>query len=105
MDAGNVSAIISAVAGITGVLLGNAFVWAKEWGTTRQKDKRAISYARILLISHLDRFATECLEVARGDGTRQGQPAGEGANGKPSQLYRPSIRLISTSTGNRFQRI
>ncbi|MFG0863132.1 hypothetical protein [Pseudomonas sp. CJQ_13] len=78
MDAGNVSAIISAAAGITGVLLGNAFVWVKEWGTTRQKDKRDISYAGILLISHLDRFATECLEVARDDGTRQGQPAGEG---------------------------
>lgn len=77
MDAGNVSAIISAVAGITGVLLGNAFVLAKEWGATRRKDKRDISYAGILLISHLDRFATECLEVARDDGTWQGQPAGE----------------------------
>mgnify|MGYP005999860647 CR=1 FL=1 len=77
MDAGNVSAIISAAAGITGVLLGNVFVWAKEWGITRRKDKRDISYAGILLISHLDRLATECLEVARDNGTRQGQPAGE----------------------------
>lgn len=31
MDSGNVSAIISAVAGISGVLLGNLFVLVKEW--------------------------------------------------------------------------
>lgn len=78
MDAGNVSAIISAAAGITGVLLGNAVVWAKERGVNRRRDEREISYAGILLISHLDRLATECLEVAKDDGTRHGQPAGEG---------------------------
>ncbi|WP_410481684.1 hypothetical protein ACJ70E_08255 [Pseudomonas plecoglossicida] len=78
MDSGNVSAIIGAAAGIGGVLVGNFFVLTKEWWAQRQKRKRDAAYAGIILISHLDRFASECLEVACDDGTIQGQPAGEG---------------------------
>lgn len=40
MDAGNTSAIISAAAGISGVLLGNTFVAFKEWLTNKSKRQR-----------------------------------------------------------------
>jgi len=40
MDSGNVSAIISAVAGISGVLFGNTFVLIKEWWTRRKTAKQ-----------------------------------------------------------------
>jgi len=78
MDSGNFSAIIGAAAGISGVLVGDFFVLIKEWLAQRQKRRRDAAYAGIILISHLDRFATECLEVACDDGTIQGHPAGEG---------------------------
>ncbi|WP_426101767.1 hypothetical protein [Pseudomonas sp. PSPC3-3] len=78
MDPGNVSAIISAVAGISGVLLGNSFVAIKEWWTNRNKVNQATTYLGIIVVSHLERFATGCLEVSLDDGTSQGQPAGEG---------------------------
>lgn len=77
MDSGNVSAVISAVAGISGVLLGNAFVLVKDWWLKDQREKQDLSYSGVILIAHLDRFATDCLEVAMDDGTYQGQPAGK----------------------------
>ncbi len=83
VDSGNVSAIIGASAGIAGVLLGNCFVLVKEWWAQRQKGKRDISYASIILISHLDRLVTECLEVARDDGTVYGEPTGVAGQREP----------------------
>ncbi|AJW45477.1 Transmembrane protein [Ralstonia mannitolilytica] len=76
MDAGNTSAIISAVAGISGVLLGNSFVAIKEWLTSRSKRQKDTAYLTILVVSHLDRFANGCLHVALDDGTEYGRPAG-----------------------------
>ncbi|MBV8659806.1 MAG: hypothetical protein JO142_18455 [Burkholderiales bacterium] len=76
MDTGNVSAIISAVAGISGVLLGNSFVAVKEWLINRSKRHKDTVYLAIIVVSHLDRFATGCLYVALDDGTDRGQPAG-----------------------------
>jgi hypothetical protein len=76
MDSGSVSAIISAVAGISGVLLGNLFVLVKEWwvkrGTVGQN-----TYLGIIVVSHLDRFTTQCFDVCMDDGTYHGQPAGQ----------------------------
>lgn len=72
----HISSIITAGAGITGVLLGNFFVAIKEWAVTRKKDARDSAYLAILVVSHLDRFANGCLHVALDDGTDQGQPAG-----------------------------
>ncbi|WP_447741702.1 hypothetical protein [Pseudomonas laurentiana] len=92
MDSGNVSAIISAISGISGVLLGNSFVLLKEWWTQRQIKNKDISYAGIILISHLDRLATECLNVARDDGTIHGQPSGAGGEHEtvePTPVFRP----------------
>ncbi|RON97109.1 hypothetical protein BK672_02095 [Pseudomonas fluorescens] len=77
MESAHVSAIISAAAGISGVLLGNIFVLIKEWWTKRKTAKQDTAFLGIIVVSHLDRFATGCFHVALDDGTQYGQPAGE----------------------------
>ncbi|UST82157.1 hypothetical protein [Pseudomonas siliginis] len=77
MDSGNVSAIISAVAGISGVLLGNLFVLVKEWWVKRGTVGQNTTYLGIIVVSHLDRFTTQCFDVCIDDGTYHGQPAGQ----------------------------
>jgi len=77
MDSGNVSAIISAAAGISGVLFGNLFVLIKERWVTRNTVSRNTTYLGIIVVSHLDRFATQCFDVCIDDGTYQGKPAGQ----------------------------
>ena len=77
MDPSNVSAIISAAAGITGVLLGNSFVAFKELLVDWRKRRKDTAYLAILVVSHLDRFANGCLYVALDEGTEYGQPAGD----------------------------
>ena len=76
MDSGNVSAIISAAAGISGVLLGNTFVLIKESWAKWKKAKQDTAYLGIIVVSHLERFATECFYVSSDDGTACGKPAG-----------------------------
>lgn len=76
MDTANVSAVISAAAGISGVLLGNSFVAVKEWLTNRSKRQKELAYLAIIVVSHLDRFANGCLHVALDNGTEYGRPAG-----------------------------
>lgn len=76
MDSGNVSAIISAVAGISGVLLGNSFLTIKEVVVGWRRRKKDAHYLAILVVSHIDRFAAGCSYVAFDDGTEYGQPAG-----------------------------
>lgn len=76
MDAGNVSAIISAMAGISGVLLGNSFVAIKEYLTSRTKRTKDTAYLGIIVVSNLERFSNGCLHVAFDDGTEEGRPAG-----------------------------
>ncbi|WP_211222804.1 hypothetical protein [Paludibacterium yongneupense] len=78
MDAGNVSAIISAAAGISGVLLGNSFVAIKEFVIGWRRRKKETEYLAIIVVSHLDRFANGCSAVAYDDGTEYGRPAGQG---------------------------
>lgn len=87
MDAGNVSAIISATAGIAGVLLGNSFVAIKEWFVTRSKRKKETAYLAIIVVSHLNRIASDCLNVAMDDGTEYGRPAGN-----HGQEYAPTTK-------------
>ena len=77
MDAGNVSAIISATAGISGVLLGNVFVLVKERLTTKAARQKETTYLGVIVVSHLDRFANGCSHVAFDDGTEYGSPAGK----------------------------
>ena len=76
MDSGNVSAIISACAGIAGVLLGNSFLTIKEIVASHFRRKKDSEYLAIIVVSHLDRFAIGCLNVAYDDGTEEGRPAG-----------------------------
>ncbi len=76
MDTGNASAIISAAAGISGVLLGNGFSALKEWLIHRSKRQKDTAYLAIIVVSHLDRFANGCSNVAYDDGTECGRPAG-----------------------------
>ena len=80
MDSGNVSAIISATAGITGVLFGNLFVLVKEWWVKRGANTQNTAYLGIVVVSHLERFASHCSEVCIDDGTLRGQPAGQNGN-------------------------
>ncbi|MCE5978538.1 hypothetical protein [Pseudomonas sp. JR33AA] len=77
MDSGNVSAVISAVAGISGVVLGNLLVAIKEYVTSRSKRKENIAYLCIVAVSHLEGFADACAGVASDDGTESGRPAGD----------------------------
>lgn len=77
MNDANISAIIGAAAGISGVILGNLFTVIKEWWINRKKDMRESSYLAILVVSHLDRFANGCMHAAFDDGTSEGQPAGK----------------------------
>ncbi|BCM07239.1 hypothetical protein MAFF241647_15960 [Ralstonia solanacearum] len=84
MDAGNTSAIISATAGISGVLLGNTFVALKEWLANKSKRKKDTAYLAIVVVSHLDRFANGCFYVALDDGTDQGEPAGRNGECQPT---------------------
>lgn len=77
MDSGNISAIISASAGIGGVLLGNSFLTLKEVIFNNKKKKKDITYLTIIVTSHLERFANGCMSVANDDGKEYGTPAGE----------------------------
>lgn len=76
MNDAHISAVISAGAGITGVLLGNALVAIKEWRKDHKKDRRDRTFLSILVVSHLDRFVSGCWSVAMDDGTSEGRPAG-----------------------------
>lgn len=76
MDGVNISAIISAAAGIIGVLSGNIFVAVKEYLASRSKRMKDTTYYGIIVVSHLDRFANGCVKVAYDDGTACGLPAG-----------------------------
>jgi hypothetical protein len=77
MESGSVSAIISAVSGISGVLLGNSFVAVKEWFISRSRRRKEATYLAIIVASHLERVASRCFYVALDDGTACGEPAGK----------------------------
>ncbi|MNK17630.1 hypothetical protein D3C87_358220 [compost metagenome] len=91
MDSGNVSAIISACAGIGGVLLGNSFVTIKEVVTSRFKRKKDAEYLAIIVVSHLDRFVNGCLQVAHDDGTEEGIPAGNNGSYWARTVKEPTL--------------
>lgn len=76
MDAGNFSAIISALSGLAGVGIGAYLTHLREQHNEKTKDGREGSYLAILVGSHLDRFANGCWGCALDDGTECGQPAG-----------------------------
>ena len=76
MEPATVSAIISATAGISGVLLGNSFVAIREHlKSNRERDKDA-HFLAVLVVAHLDRYIDTCIRVSHDDGTSEGVPAG-----------------------------
>lgn len=84
MEPNNTPAIISAIAGISGVLLGNLFVAVKEWIAGGSRRRSNTVYLAIVVSSHLDRFANGCLTVAMDDGTSEGRPAGGDGEYRPT---------------------
>lgn len=97
MDAGNVSAIISAFAGIFGVLLGNSFVAIKEYVASLTKRKKDTAYLGIIVVSHLERFANGCLHVAYDDGTERGRPAGNNGEENAPTTSPPGFQPLDIS--------
>lgn len=91
MTDAHIAAIISAIAGITGVILGNSFVAIKEWVTNRKHDERNSAYLAILVVSHLDRFANGCLHAALDDGSREGRPAGNNGEYRQTTVTPPEF--------------
>jgi hypothetical protein len=94
LDPTQVSALIGAGAAILGVLLGHVIVAIKEWWTARKKDQRDSAYLAILVVSHLDRFANGCTNVAHDDGTDQGQPAGHDGEFHAVTVKPPEFRPL-----------
>nr|WP_180203846.1 hypothetical protein [Pseudomonas sp. SbOxS1]NYU03608.1 hypothetical protein [Pseudomonas sp. SbOxS1] len=97
MDAGNISAIISAAAVISGVILGNLSVAVKEYVVGRRTRKKDTVYLAILVVSHLDRLANDCLDVAEDDGTEYGQPAGSNGEQYVPTTAPPEFRPLDIS--------
>ncbi|MEI7296256.1 hypothetical protein WCQ02_29285 [Paraburkholderia tropica] len=94
MDTASSSAIISATAGISGVLLGNSFVAIKEWLVGRSKRGKDAAYLSIIVVSHLERFANGCLHVAFDDGTSEGRPAGRNGEEYQSTTRPPEFQPL-----------
>jgi hypothetical protein len=90
----HIAAIISAGAGIAGVILGNSFVAIKEYFVNRIKDEKDSSYLAILVVSHLDRFANGCMHVAFDDGTSEGRPASNNAEYHQTTLMPPEFKPL-----------
>lgn len=73
-----VPALISAASGLGGVWLGGWLTGSRERRREAERMDKEASYLAVLAVAHLDRFADGCLDVARDDGTSEGEPAGRG---------------------------
>lgn len=92
-NSGNDAAIISAFAGICGVLLGSLLSTIKDVLLATFARERETRYLAILVASHLDRFASGCLAVACDDGTHDGEPAGDDEEPAPVVMP-PTLELL-----------
>jgi hypothetical protein len=68
--------LMSAITGLAGVWLGGRIVNQREEKREEARLKAETSYAVIMVIAHLDRLITRCVELAFDDGTTEGRPAG-----------------------------
>ena len=71
-----VTPLASGIFGLAGVWLGGRIVNQREEDREKARLKAETSYAAILIIAHLDRLITQCVELAFDDGTTEGRPAG-----------------------------
>lgn len=73
----DLKSLFPAVSGLFGVWLGGYLTWKREATREKNRIERESSYLAILVVAHLDRFVTGCLNVAFDDGTSEGRPAGD----------------------------
>jgi hypothetical protein len=86
-----ISTLIGAAIGVVGIILNNVIIAAKEYIKDSNKDKRDSAYLAILVISHLERFTNNCLDVARDDGFWEGQPAGGNNEFRQATIQAPKF--------------
>jgi len=82
-------AIIVAVIGLIGVLVGSAITVAKEVVTSIRERKRKARYAAIRIICVLEEYAQKCVDVVSDDGTAEGRPAGRTSEGQ--EFHEPQV--------------
>jgi hypothetical protein len=68
--------LISGGMGLAGVWMGGRMVTRREEEKEKARVKSEAGYAAILIMAHLDRLITRCVELAFDDGTAEGRPAG-----------------------------
>lgn len=89
MTVENAPAIIAAVSGIVGVILGSVLTNLKDWVAHLFKLRSSGRYAAVRLTSALDEYAQQCVAVVYDDGTAEGRPAGRTEGGE--EYYDPQI--------------
>ena len=85
-DANIWPSVVSALSGLAGVGLGGWLAYVREGAREREQRTQATSYLAILVVAHLDQFASQCAAVAYDDGTSEGRPAG-----KDSQYHQTTV--------------
>ncbi len=82
MSADNTPAIIAAISGIVGVILGFILNIVKDLIFQNLIDRSNGRFASAKIISVLEEYADACIEVVYDDGTSEGQPAGRTEQGE-----------------------
>lgn len=81
-----VQSLITAGAGLGGVLLGGYMTTRREDKRERRRVEKESGYLAILVVAHLDRLANKCMHVSLDDGTSEGRPAAQ-----DGETYEPII--------------
>jgi hypothetical protein len=66
-------AIVPAISGLVGVVLGAALTTAKEWVVASSTRKRQLNYLSVRVVCALDRLVASCAEVVADDGRADGR--------------------------------
>lgn len=82
MNEESVSAVISAISGIAGVVVGSALAILKDWVSHLFKQREHGRYAAIRIIVILNEYVQKCVSVVGDDGTCEGRPAGRTEQGE-----------------------
>lgn len=71
-----VPSVISALAGLGGVVAGGIMTTRREEAREQERRSREAAYVATIMSTHLDHFVNGCVATAGDDGTDEGQPAG-----------------------------